>query len=205
MSTASCRRLADKGFQLHIGPSNYDNPEPDYVLQPGQEYVHTFTATSANDKDIDFYVRQYRMRPGAHHTIVRDTSTGRRLSGSDVNQDHPVGGSPHRRTQASASRWPRTRRSAWTITRSTRTDQALLQEVWVNFWYVDPSKVKETTTLLYDPGDVSATVAPGADVIVGPYDCDIHDAGPADQHVWSRAREQCALQRVAHARRPEAT
>jgi hypothetical protein len=63
----------DKGFQLHLGPSNYQNPEAEYLLQPGEEWVHRFTSTSANDKDIKFYVRQYRMRPGAHHTIVRDT------------------------------------------------------------------------------------------------------------------------------------
>jgi hypothetical protein len=57
------------------------------------------------------------------------------------------------------------------------TDKALLQEVWVNFWYVDPAKVTETTNLLYDPGAIDATVAPHADVVVGPYECDINQPG----------------------------
>ena len=167
----------DKGFQLHIGPSNYDNPEAQYILQPGQENVHTYTATSANDSDIHFYVRQYRMRPGAHHTIVRDTSTGRRLSGSDVNQDHPISGITA--PENAGIGIPLVAHAPLSVDHHAINTGAvpLLQEVWVNFWYVDPSKVTETTTLLYDPGDVSATVAPGADVIVGPYQCDINTAG----------------------------
>jgi len=167
----------DKGFQVHFGPSDYDNPEAIYVLQPGQETVQRYTATSANDHDIDFYIRQYRMRPGAHHTIVRDTTTGRRLSGSDVNQDHPVGGITAPENAGIgiplAAHVPL---SADHHAINT-TDQPLLQEVWVNFWYVDPSKVTDVTNLLYDPGDVTAMVEPNADVIVGPYECDINEPG----------------------------
>ena len=131
----------DKGFQLHIGPSNYDNPEPQYLLQPGQENVRNYLQQSANDKNIQFYVRQYRMRPGAHHTIVRDTSTGRRLSGADVNQDHPTGGliAPENADigiPLSAHAPISTDHHA-----INTTEEPLLQEVWVNFWYVDPAKV----------------------------------------------------------------
>ena len=167
----------DKGFQLHLGPSSYDNPEATYLLEPGEEWVHRLTATSGNAQDIKFYVRQYRMRPGAHHTIVRDTSTGRRLSGSDVNQDHPVDGitAPENAgigIPLAAHAPLSTDHHAINI-----TEDPLLQEVWVNFWYVDPAKVTETTTLLYDPGSVSETIAPHADVVMGPYECDIQGAG----------------------------
>jgi len=141
--------------------------------------VHTFQATSGNDKDIYFYVRQYRMRPGAHHTIVRDTSNGRRLSGSDVNQDHPVGGITAPENEGIGI--PLAAHQALSVDHhaiNVRTDQALLQEVWVNFWYIDASKVKEATNLLYDPGgSVMETVAPGADVVLGPYGCDITAPG----------------------------
>lgn len=167
----------DKGFQVHFGPSNYENPEITYLLQPGEEWVHTFTTTAPIDHEVQFYVRQYRMRPGAHHTIVRDNGTGRRLSGSDVNQDHPVGGiiAPENEgigiplaAHASVS----TSHHAINV-----TEKPLLQEVWVNFWYVDPAKVTETTTLLYDPGSVTDTVPPHGDVITGPYECDVQTAG----------------------------
>jgi hypothetical protein len=168
---------ADKGFQLHIGPSDYANPEPVYILAPGQENVHTYTATSGNDHNIDFYVRQYRMRPGAHHTIVRDTSTGRRLSGSDVNQDHPVGGITA--PENAGVGIPLTAHAPISVDHHAinTTDKPLLQEVWVNFWYVDPSNVTETTTLLYDPGAINVNVAPHADVVLGPYQCDIQTPG----------------------------
>lgn len=167
----------DKGFQLHLGPSSYENPEPTYVLEPGDEWVHNIQAISGNDKDIQFYVRQYRMRPGAHHTIVRDTSTGRRLSGSDVNQDHPIDGitAPENAgvgIPLTAHAPISTDHHAINI-----TEDALLQEVWVNFWYVDPAKVTETTTLLYDPGSVTETIAPHADQVMGPYECDIQQPG----------------------------
>jgi hypothetical protein len=168
---------ADKGFQMHLGPTNYDNPEATWILQPGQENVHTYAATSANDKDIYFYVRQYRMRPGAHHTIVRDLKTGRRLSGSDVNQDHPVGGITA--PENAGIGIPLAAHSSLSTDHHAinTTQQALLQEIWVNFWYVDPTKVTEATNLLYDPGSVSATVAPHADVVLGPYTCDIKTPG----------------------------
>ena len=167
----------DKGFQLHIGPSDYKNPEPQYILAPGQEYVHTFMNTSANDHDIKFYIRQYRMRPGAHHTIVRDTSTGRRLSGSDVNQDHPVGGITAPENAGIGIPLAAHAPISTDHHAINTTDHPLLQEVWVNFWYVDPAKVTESTNLLYDPGSISDTVAPHADVVLGPYQCDIKTQG----------------------------
>jgi len=167
----------DKGFQLHIGPSNYDNPEAQYVLQPGMENVRTYMNTAANDKNIYFYVRQYRMRPGAHHTIVRDSSTGRRLSGSDVNQDHPVGGITA--PENAGVGIPLTAHAPLTTDHHAinTTEQALLQEVWVNFWYVDPAKVKESTILLYDPGTVMSTIAPHQDIVMGPWECDVMQTG----------------------------
>jgi hypothetical protein len=167
----------DKGFQIHFGPTSYTNPEATFVLQPGQEWVHTFSVTAPIDHDIQFYVRQYRMRPGAHHTIVRDTSTGRRLSGSDINQDHPVGGITA--PENAGVGIPLTAHAPITTDHHAinTTDKALLQEVWVNFWYVDPAKVTETTTLLYDPGSLTDTVEPHQDVVMGPWECDIQSPG----------------------------
>src|SRR4029077_4734115 len=79
---------ADQGFQLHIGPSNYDNPEAQYLLASGQESTPTFSAVSGNDKQIYFYYRQIRMRPGAHHNIITsgaggDIGLGQRIATSN--------------------------------------------------------------------------------------------------------------------------
>jgi hypothetical protein len=163
----------DQGFQIHFGPSNYTNPEPTYVLQPGQEWVHNFAVTAPIDHDVKFYIRQYRMRPGAHHTIVRDTATGRRLSGSDVNQDHPVNGIVAPENAGVGIPLAAHARITTDHHAINVTDHPLLQEVWVNFWYVDPAKVTETTTLLYDPGSISDIIQPHQDVVMGPWGCDM--------------------------------
>src|SRR5260221_4413132 len=57
------------GFQIHTGPSSYDDPDEvaKYVVDAGQETVEFISATAGNDEDVYFYGRQYRMRPGSHH------------------------------------------------------------------------------------------------------------------------------------------
>ena len=60
----------DKGFQIHIGPSSYDNPETQYLLAAGAEPTTDFNARSGNDKEAYIYVREYRMRPGGHHYVI---------------------------------------------------------------------------------------------------------------------------------------
>jgi hypothetical protein len=117
------------------------------------------------------------MRPGAHHTIVRDLSNGRRLSGSDVNQDHPVGGITAPENADIGIPLAAHAQLSTDHHAINTTDQPLLQEIWVNFWYVDASKVKEATNLLYDPGAVDINIAPHADVVLGPYGCDIDKPG----------------------------
>ena len=90
---------ADQGFQMHIGPKNYDSPESIYILQPGQELTtDTFNTTSTNDKEVFFYYRQYRMRPGAHHNIITsggggDSGLGQRIGTvNTLAEDYPQGG-----------------------------------------------------------------------------------------------------------------
>ena len=80
-----------EGFQMHIGPSNYNNPEPRYVLEPGQELTESFSATAGNASNVYYYWRQYRMRPGSHHLIIY--AGARRIGGSSNSaKDNPEGG-----------------------------------------------------------------------------------------------------------------
>src|SRR5262245_63675611 len=48
---------ADKGFQLHIGPTDYAHPEPEFLLQPNEEVTTQFTTVSGNDRPVYFYYR----------------------------------------------------------------------------------------------------------------------------------------------------
>src|SRR5262245_30734369 len=63
---------ADKGFQLHYGPSSYDDPAEveGYLLQPGEEVVDCVYLKAPSSAPA--FVREFhtRMRPGSHHLLV---------------------------------------------------------------------------------------------------------------------------------------
>jgi hypothetical protein len=62
---------AAEGFQLHYGPSDYDDPDElaKFTLMPGQETDDCFFEPSPNDKDIYYGGYDFQMRAGSHHLI----------------------------------------------------------------------------------------------------------------------------------------
>jgi hypothetical protein len=178
---------ADQGFQLHIGPSDYANPDPMYILEPGQESTDNFPAVSGNTSNIHFLFRQFRMRPGAHHMIVTAGGTaggggtegfgGRRIATANASQDSPVGGIIAPENEGVGI--PLSPSSSLNVSLHSInvTEEPIIREIWVNFWYRDSSKVTEEAEQLFATGDVTFQVQPGADVILGPYSCDIEAAG----------------------------
>lgn len=173
-----------EGFQLHIGPADYANPDPMFVLEPDAEATDNFPAVSGNDSNIHFLFRQFRMRPGAHHMIATSGGSviagdpgGRRIATANASQDNPVGGiiapenqgvgiplAPHSNINVS-------------LHSINTSGQTLIREIWVNFWYRDSALVTEEAQQLFATGDVGFAVGPGEDVILGPYSCDIQAAG----------------------------
>lgn len=139
----------DKGFQLHIGPSNYENPERMYIMQPGAEPTTDFSSTSTNDSEQFFYYREFRMRPGAHHNIITsggagDSGLGQRIG--TVNaliEDYPKGGiiAPENKGIGIKMK-PKTRISVSLHSINT-TEKPLLREIWVNFWYRPAAEVTD--------------------------------------------------------------
>jgi hypothetical protein len=172
----------DKGFQLHVGPDDYDNPDAAYVLQPGQEATTDFPLTSSNDSDVYFFYRQYRLRPSAHHIIITAANgsnvlSGRRIGTANISQDYPAGGviapedehvglplAAHARIDASFH----------TI---NTTDQPALREAWINFWYRDASEVTDPATEWFETGDVRFVVQPHQSTTLGPYTCNVDNDG----------------------------
>jgi hypothetical protein len=156
---------ADKGFQLHIGPSNYDNPEPEYILQPGEENVVAMDRVSGNTSDVYYYYRQYRMRPGSHHVILN--SNGRRLGGTqNLSKDNPDNGIiPPENADVGLPLAAKTTISA-NMHFYNFGEKPILRELWVNFWYKDPATVKRATTEVWSPTSVNAAVA-HSHVVVG--------------------------------------
>ena len=155
----------DKGFQIHIGPSDYNNPEPEYVLQPGEENVVDMSATSGNDKPIYYYYRQYRMRPGSHHVII--TSNGRRLGGTqNLAKDNPDLGEIPEENKNIGLPLDAHASINMNLHYYNFTDKPIIREVWANFWYKDESEVKESAREVFSPTGVSAAVA-HSHVVVG--------------------------------------
>lgn len=144
----------DKGFQIHYGPSNYDDPDEvaKYLINAGDETNEFLPATAGNTEDVYFYGRQYRMRPGSHHLIVSQAGgggggsiigMGRRLGGTqNPAKDNPAQGTPPENVGVGVPLEANAPLSL-SLHYFNSTDHALLKEIWVNFWYIDADKVTQ--------------------------------------------------------------
>ena len=156
---------ADKGFQLHIGPSNYENPEAQYILQPGEENVVNMNSVSGNDKDIYYYFRQYRMRPGSHHVII--SVDGRRIGGiQNLLRDEPNNGEIAPEDQGVGLQLRARSMMNVNMHYYNFGEKPTIREIWVNYWYKDAAAVKEPALSVYSITGVNAAVA-HSHVIVG--------------------------------------
>jgi hypothetical protein len=172
----------DLGFQVHVGPSNYENPEADYVLQPGVEKTTPFRAVAGNDADSYFYYRQYRMRPTAHHVILSTPNgtgvdTGRRIGTANTSQDFPAGGVIAPEDEGVGMSIAAHSPITVDFHSINTTSKPQLREVWVNFWYRDASKVTQPAISWFETGSVTFSVPPRASQRLGPYTCSIQGEG----------------------------
>ena len=173
---------ADKGFQIHVGPTDYDNPEPQFVMEPNTETVESFDVTSGNTTDVLYYWRQYRMRPGTHHMILTAQDgggggfgLGRRLGGSqNLAWDNPANGEIPPENKDIGMPLAANTPINVNLHYMNFTDHPILKEVWVNFWYRDPKDVKQATNEVYSFAPMD--VAPGQHVILSGT-CPIDTAG----------------------------
>ncbi len=176
----------DLGFQVHVGPSDYSNPDPTYNMQPGDERTDDFQVTSPNQQDRYFYYRQYRMRPTAHHMILTASSAGglslsgglgHRIATANRSGDYPVNGITAPENKGVGS--PIGANSSIDVSlhaiNSGSTPQ--LREIWVNFWYKDASQVTDPAVPWFDIGDATYSIPPGADYTIGPNTCTTSAAG----------------------------
>jgi len=167
---------ADKGFQIHIGPTDYDKPEAKYVLQPGEENVVNMMATSGNDKDAYYYWRQYRMRPGSHHVII--SVDGRRIGGvQNLVRDEPNNGVIAPEDQDVGLTLKAHSQMTANMHFYNFTEKPLVRELWLNYWYKDAGSVKEPAMQAFSMASVTAAVA-HSHVVVGA-SCPITGSGRA--------------------------
>jgi hypothetical protein len=165
---------AGEGFQLHVGPTNYDNPERQWIVQPGVETNENVSAVSPNNTEIYYYFRQYRMRPGSHHMILSrgvggiGGGAGGRIGGTQVPaKDSPTGGEIAPENQGVGMRLPANTPLSFSLHYYNFTDAPLLKDVWVNVWYRDREEVTEAATEMFSMLLMPlANVTPGRHAVI---------------------------------------
>jgi len=171
----------DKGFQVHLGPADYKNPEAQYLLQPGQEITNDIAAApSPNTTPQYFLYRQYRMRPTAHHVIIsapNGSDVGRRIGTANKSEDYPVGGilAPEDKNVGIPIQ-PNTPISVSFHAINTTT-KPQLREIWVNFWYRDPKEVTQPALDWFNMGNVTFAIPPHTKTQIGPSTCTVNGNG----------------------------
>jgi hypothetical protein len=157
---------ADKGFQIHVGPSNYDNPEAQFIMQAGTETVENLPATSGNKTDVFYYYRQYRMRPGTHHLILSSSGLGgKRIGGSqNLSRDNPENGVISPENKGVGIKLAASTPLNVNLHYMNFTSKPILKEAWINIWYRDPSEVTEAASEMYSFAPIN--VPAGAHVLL---------------------------------------
>jgi hypothetical protein len=174
-----------EGFQIHFGPSDYDDPDEvaKYVLEPGSEALKCQYVTTPNDEEI-FYVDWLNtLRPSSHHMIITMTDPNVPDGFGDCNQGSItfsaglVGGNS---TEVSAfeEMAPENEGIARTIPPHSKiemqlhffnpTDKPLLMEAWQNIYYFDPAEVRGIAGTIFGIAGLRMNIQPGEqDVVSG--------------------------------------
>jgi hypothetical protein len=170
-----------KGFQVHIGPADYKNPEAQYLLQPGQEITNDLSGgNSPNAQQVYFFYRQFRMRPTAHHIIIsapNGSDVGRRIGTANKSEDYPKGGVIAPEDKGIGIPLAPNTPISVSFHAINTTTKPQLREIWVNFWYRDPAEVTQPATEWFETGSVTFAIPPRTKAVLGPYTCTVSGNG----------------------------
>jgi hypothetical protein len=158
---------SEQGFQLHIGPTDYENPEPQYLVRPGEEINESIAATSGNTEDVYYYWRQYRMRPGSHHMILSRSGGigGSRIGGSQrTAKDSPTGGQIAPENAGVGMRMAARTPLSFSLHYYNFSDAPIIKDLWVNVWYRDEADVTEPASEVFSMLPIN--IAPGRHVVL---------------------------------------
>ena len=167
-----------KGFQLHYGPKNYDDPEElkKYVLMPGQE---TTDCVFKTPNDVEVFHSEYhgRMRPGSHHLLVFTRSsewpdsvgpepcnqgldTAMILGAQTPTIDIDRSQHPAPENEGLAQKLTPKAQAVFQLHYLNSTSKPMLREAWVNVVYRDPSTVKILSDPIFFLAGLAANIPP---------------------------------------------
>ena len=182
-----------KGFQVHIGPSDYNDAAQvdQFVMEPGDESSECFFKKTANDMDISYMVFEFSGRPGTHHIIntllsedlpeafgtCRSFTNGMTnigsLGGASKAHMPPMPIAPENESLGIPLA-PHTQ-AQHDMHYFNLTAEPILREFWMNIYYVDESKVTERPNRIRGMGGLEWNFSPIAagTHMVYPYECPI--------------------------------
>lgn len=185
-----------EGFQIHIGPSNYDDPEEvaKYVMHPGEESSQCWTFHTPNDEEIYYQTSVISGRAGTHHIIntvlaeeLEDGGFGKCADGGSGMNSTVIGQLPGASKPYMARghvapenkhigrKLPAHATAQADMHYYNFTDKDIIREMWMNIYTVDKAKITETSALVRGMGGFSwnkEPIAPGTDKVYG-YECPI--------------------------------
>jgi hypothetical protein len=196
----------EEGFQIHVGPSNYDDPAEvaKFVIKPGEEKTECWTFRTTNEQELTYQTALLSGRAGTHH-IINTTWSGELPQGEftqgcgvgainplDENAPAQIGSLPgaskaymERRTVAPEFADVGRKIPAKSLVTSDMhyynfTDKDILREYWINVYFPPKEQVIERYAT-----DIAAfggfawnvePIQPGTDMVYK-YECPITGDG----------------------------
>lgn len=197
----------EEGFQLHYGPSAYDDASvAPFLLAPGEELTDCLYLTTSNPEERFWSEYHLRARTGTHHVIVYAGSQGAPdgtlgacelgtdmrffvgaqsgLDESGVTLDVPLpGGRPAPENEGHAQRLGPNTRIAFQMHYVNTGNRPILREAWVNFHYLAKSEVKVIMDPIFFIGGLGMDIQPGSRQVVEARGCQLPPSAPEELRV----------------------
>jgi hypothetical protein len=181
----------DLGTQVHVGPDDYSNPGQ-FTLAAGDETTAFFNLNSPNTSAHYYYRANWRMRPGGHHMLIslpaRDSTDGW-AAGGDMGSEfggaaksfggsqRPVVDRPQGtldvpdENKGLGAELPARQQFSFNLHHVNVTDAAILREVWLNIWYIDPKDVTAPMSTFAATGNPADMAIPAGRAVKLEYKC----------------------------------
>ena len=146
------------GIQVGVNPSDYDNPEPGFVLEPGREVTQNYYTNATNPEQHYYYRVNLRLRTGSHHiinsliadrsdgwTMEQDTGLGQKgfLGAQRPDADRPMTLEVAPENAGQGDVLEANQQFQFNMHHFNFTQTPVLREIWANIWWKPQSEVTD--------------------------------------------------------------